>query len=382
MATLFPQTLGYVDPDDERIKAMEAALMQARAPMFTPEQIAQRRAANQRDYALGMLGQLSGDDMAAGVGAQVFKKALGDRKQQVTERGVADPITGEFTYDPQYLEQRDRDTLEGLRNRRAAREATFVNARISAEERAAAARERAADRAAARADRAASGQVGAFQPAGFTPNGESVVTNTKTGVNYILNVGPDGLPQYKAYGGVFTPKTTFDKQVVDTQEQLAAADRADELVGRIKKNPDAFGPAAAAIGLLPGKAQGWASTITGMDPGAMKIRAEVTRDAAMELNRIYGAAQSAGELARASSWAPNSTDDLQTTLTKLESARDWARDNARRAGRGVVSAARQRSGGADGSWDAAPAAPGQGGGLSAAEQAELAALRARFPRGK
>jgi len=387
MATMFPQALGaqqgdpsqYADPYAAQIAAMRARMQQQQPPMYTPEQVEQRRSQNDREYQLGLLGQLSGDQGLTNVGGQVFKQALAARQPKITERGVADPITGQFNYDPEFLRQRDEQSLAGLEQKSASSRAAFDEQRTRAQERADRQREHDEATKEARAASAANGQVGAFQQSGFTPDGQNVVTNSKSGVNYIVTVGGDGTPNYKPYSGITTPKATYDKAVVSAQEQLGAADRADKLIGRIEKNPEAFGMRAAAVGGLPGQMQGWAAPALGLTRDQLNLRAQVTRDAAMELNKIYGAAQSAGELARAAAWAPNATDGLEAIITKLTAARDWANGNAEGAGVGVLNAARGRSGSPPG---APPAPPGQGGAgtgpLSPAEAAELAALRQRL----
>lgn len=153
MATMFPQTLGappqvpaFVDPYAQQIEAARARLAQQQlAPMFTPEQAAQRRAQNSREYELGLLGSLSGDDGVKNIGGQVFKQALAARQPRVTERGVADPITGQFNYDPDFLRQRDEAALSGLEQRSAQERARFDAGRLSAADKAEQQRQRAED---------------------------------------------------------------------------------------------------------------------------------------------------------------------------------------------------------------------------------------------
>jgi hypothetical protein len=360
--TVFPQTLGqqWVDPYAAQIDAMRARMAQPAQPMYSPDEQQARLAQNTQLQQLGLLGQLSGDEALGNVGGTIFKQALAQRQPRVTERGVADPLTGKFAFHPDYLRERDEASLAGLEAKSAAARGAYEAERRQAADKRELQNQRMDDLKELRRIGAANGQVGAFQPAGFTPEGKNVVTNTKSGVNYVLQMNPDGTPNYIPYGGVYTPKNTFDKAVVEAQEQLGSGQRADALIKSIERNPDAFGVTAAAIGLLPGKAQGWVSGMAGLSREQMNLRAQVTRDAAMELNRIFGAAQSAGELARAAAWAPNASDDFDTTITKLQAARDWAFDNAKRAGPGVVDAARQRAGagGAGGSWEAPAAAPG------------------------
>lgn len=114
-----------VNPYDALIAAKRKAIETAPAAMYTPEQITQRRNENERQYQLGLLGQLSGDESLSGVGGSLLKQALAARQQRVTERGVADPLTGQFSYSPDYLRERGQTELEGLEGKSAA----FVAAR-------------------------------------------------------------------------------------------------------------------------------------------------------------------------------------------------------------------------------------------------------------
>lgn len=349
MATMFPQTLGQdVDPYEALIAAQRAKVGQPMAPMFTPEQQAQRLAQNQREYEVGLLGLLSGDEVSGNVGNQVLRQALAARAPRITEKGTADQLRGTFQYSPDYLRQQDEEKLAGLERARAG----YVSNRQAAEAAARERRERDAEKFENQKElrmlmRTLGGQGGggSFQPSAFTPSGEQIVTNSKTGLGYTVKVGPNGQPVYTPYTGVSTPKATFDKAVVDAEEKMASAQRADRLIKAVEGNPGAFGLKAAAVGMLPGVAQGWVGRrIANLTSEQMNLRAQVTRDAAMELNAIYGAAQSAGELARAAAWAPNASDDFETIITKLQSARDWAMSGAKRYGPGVVGAAQGRAG--------------------------------------
>lgn len=102
------------------IAQQQQRMGQPQAPMYTPEQIAQRRQDNEREYALGLLGQLSGNELAGNVGGHVLRQAMANRAPKQTERGILDPISGQFTYDPAYLQQRDEGVLRDLQGKQAA----------------------------------------------------------------------------------------------------------------------------------------------------------------------------------------------------------------------------------------------------------------------
>lgn len=213
--------------------------------------------------------------------------------------------------------------------------------------------------------------VGSFAQAGFTPQGQQVVTNTKSGVNYLLNVQPDGTPSYTPYQGPTIPKATFEKEASAAGDLSAVAARADQLVKQIEDNPSAFGLRSAAIGAVPGPFQGYAAKAVGLTPQQLEARSTVLRQAAQEINELYGAALSMGEQARANTFLPNPADPPEMLISKLKAARDWAKTQMGRYSPGVVNAAGARSGGPQ---------PAPGGNLSDKERAELAELRAKYPR--
>lgn len=221
------------------------------------------------------------------------------------------------------------------------------------------------------ANKKGDGQVGSFSPAGFTPQGQQVVTNTKSGVSYLLNILPDGTPNYTPYQGAMIPKATFDKQVIAAGDLSAVAARADKLMQSVEANPEAFGLRSAAVSAVPGALQGYAAKAVGLTPQQLEARSTVLRQAAQEINELYGAALSMGEQARANTFLPNPADPPEMLISKLKAARDWAKTQMGQYSPAVTNAATQRSG---------AGAPTGAGALSQAEMEELARLRAKHGR--
>lgn len=184
---------------------------------------------------------------------------------------------------------------------------------------------------------------GTFTHAGFTPTGQSISSNSKTGLNYIVGVDQSGVPTYTPYTGAFTPKAAFEKNVSEVQKASASAKRADSLIKMVEENPNAFGLRAQAISSLPGFAQGRAGAVL-LDQDTMAKRADILRQAAMEISDLYGAALSLGEQARANTFIPNKDDPPEAIIAKLKAARDWAKQTAGQYGRGVSGAAESRAG--------------------------------------
>lgn len=223
-----------------------------------------------------------------------------------------------------------------------------------------------------RAGRSQSGQAGTFSPSGFTPQGQQIVTNSKSGVSYLLQVQPDGTPSYTPYQGPMIPKATFDKEVGGAIDLTASANRADMLINQVEQNPSAFGLRGAAVSATPSALQGYTARAIGLTPQQLEVRSTVLRQAAQEINELYGAALSMGEEARASTFLANANDQPEMILSKLKAARDWARTKTGRYSPGVMNAAGARSGGA-------PAQPAAGG-LTPEELAELQKLRQKHGR--
>ena len=99
------------DPVLKRAQAQAQAAQQAKDP-YTPEQIAQRQDQNQTAQNVAMLAMLSGDDRLSGFGAQVFKQALGEKQEKVTDRGVYNPMSGQWTLDPAYQREQAQNDLD------------------------------------------------------------------------------------------------------------------------------------------------------------------------------------------------------------------------------------------------------------------------------
>lgn len=222
-----------------------------------------------------------------------------------------------------------------------------------------------------RRDKSGGSQPGSFSPAGFTPQGQQVVTNTKSGVNYLLNLQPDGTPNYTPYQGPMIPRATFDKEVTAAGDLSGVAARADKLVQAVEANPDAFGLRSAVVSAVPGAMQGYVAKAVGLTPAQLEARSTVLRQAAQEINELYGAALSMGEQNRANTFLPNPSDPPEMLISKLKAARDWAKTQMGRYSPAVTTAVTQRSGGG---------AQTASGGLTPAEMEELARLRAKYPK--
>lgn len=343
-------------------------LMNAEPDMSTLQAYARQRGQEGESAMLNALAAQFAGERFEPVQAQFLKRASAARDPMKLAGGMV-TADGQFIKDP--IAQRDK-RAEFLLNQAKAYEQMAATAE-TAQQRAEA---KAAQDAISNqlrllginAARASSG--GTFSLSGFDPEGNQVVTNSKTGMSYQLGMTPDGQPTYTPYVGVSTPKGTFDKNVGVVQQALSSAGRADRLLEMVDQNPDAFSLKASAVSALPEFVQGRVGAMV-MDENTMQMRSNILRQAAMEISDLYGAALSMGEQARANTFIPNANDGPEAIIAKLRAARDWAKSTAESYGPAAINAARGRG-------SNPPPVPGGGGALSAEEQAELERLRAKF----
>jgi hypothetical protein len=191
-------------------------------------------------------------------------------------------------------------------------------------------------------------QIPEYKADGFTNDtGEQVLRVTKAGpTNGMLFVQrPDGFHTYDPSKGVIDD-VTYRKQTEEVKTLIHSAKKAGELKTEIEKNPGAFDLFTNSVhSYLP---QGVANQITSMTntPENMALRARIMKDSAEEMSRLFGAAQSLGEAARASEFLITEKDGPQTILNKLEGARKFAVELQSKYGPAFIAAAnRQLSGG-------------------------------------
>lgn len=97
--------------------------LQNRPARYTPEEVAQRQDQNQREYELGLAGMMSGSEALGGVGGAIFKNALAMRQPKSTDHGTLDQISGQFTYNPEYLQEQAQNKLATYTQLKAAAQA-------------------------------------------------------------------------------------------------------------------------------------------------------------------------------------------------------------------------------------------------------------------
>jgi hypothetical protein len=331
-----------------------AQLYDAEPDMTQMEEFARRRGAQSDSAMLNALAAQYAGEGFQPVQAQFLKKAAAAQDPMKLSGGILTP-EGKFLKDPGVAQDKKAEFL--LRQAQAY-ESLATNAQSAQEKRAAEQAQNAIlneirmMNAQTARMQAGNANVGAFAPSGFTPQGQSIVTNSKNGMSYIVTVNPDGTPSYTPHQGASIPKSSYEKMTLEAGDLSGSAFNADRLIKQVEKSPEAFGLRGAAVGVLPGALQGYGAKAMKLTPEQMQTRANVLREAAMETNRLYGAALSMGEQARASSFIPDAKDPPEMVITKLQAARDWAQSKLGSMPQGVQNSAGARSpGGMGGSND-------------------------------
>lgn len=297
-----------------------------KGPMFTPEQRADRTNRNNDLTQLGIVGQMSGDKGVQNVGGQVFKQALGEGREQRTERGIVDPLSGEETLDPEYV-RTQRETRRGQVLQRAL---AFQQATDVANTRAAASRDVAATRSDAMKE-AAQIRADARGAGGAAPNmvqikddntGESYWANPKTG----QVIGKVAIPNANPAPGqpTTTPLIRPDKMDGSDSTALTKIIQQKAALGgaiqAVTANPNAFGIKVGAADEAPNSLGGTlARTVRdrALSPEAVSARALLYNNMSTIIKERAGTAQSAQELKRLNGFLPGPLDDAKTINAKL-----------------------------------------------------------------
>lgn len=339
----------YNDPYQAQIDYLQQRMAQPAQPTYTPDQVQSRKGENANQYALGLLGTLSGNQGMSDVGGQVLKQALANRQVKYTDHGTYDPLSGEFNYSPDYLQERDAGMLSGAMGRQAQAQLAWNETQSRNQQKAEAAQQHAQLMVALKSMGSGGANPGGnFHPWGYMQDGSQVVTNTKDGMQYNVKPGPDGKPVYTPVDSTTagaTPAAAWEKNIADVGQNIATAGRIDTMLSTMKANPKAFGPAGSMVSASPAWAQERVAKMVGLSSDDLTARATLMRQASIELNHLYGAAVSAHEETRANTFLPNQNDPPEIIQAKLQAARDWAYEYAGQHGQGVYGASVNRGAG-------------------------------------
>lgn len=291
---------------------------------FTPEQQTDRINRNNNLSALGILGQMSGDQGVRGVGGQVFKQALGEQEPQRTKSGVFDPLTGATQLDPEYVDER-RQNRQGRILERAL---MYQQSRQNSQDRAQSALQTTQLRTDAMRDAAASRAQTALmlrQMAAANqqnrPHNLVQITDATTGQMFWADPrdGSYVKPVEGAGGPLNKPDKlsgTDEKEITDLGKAKASAAAA---LAAVNAYPKAFGFMKG----VPNLAGGTLGTVTqairdrrlGSDEVA--ARAMIFNNVSQIIKERAGTAQSAAEMRRLNSFLPSDLDGPDQIKAKV-----------------------------------------------------------------
>jgi hypothetical protein len=138
------------------------------------------------------------------------------------------------------------------------------------------------------------------------------------------------------------PAASFEKEVGAAKGLVNDIRMAEKTLEKVKSNPSAFDLVKVKQSQILEQAPMFGKQLanTPFTEDERKVRADIQRDAAMIVNKLYGAAVSTGELARAATFLATPDDTLETIMPKLQSALDWANEQTGSISPGAVSRAK------------------------------------------
>ena len=173
-------------------------------------------------------------------------------------------------------------------------------------------------------------------------------SDNKPKMQFIDTVDEKGNPVKRAVDmNAVKPGDTFGKPAKAptkaeeaVKKAMAAPGQIDQIMKEAESNKEAFGIVPAATTMLP-NIVGSRLMSKVLTEDQQKARIKVQTQAAKVIHDVYGAALSRNEAFRAESWAPDPRDNYETTMRKLQGAKEYA----------------QMLNGEDAGSPAAPAAP-------------------------
>lgn len=312
----------YIDPYADSIAKQRALLAQPFASKLSQDDIAQRRALNERLQQLGLLGMLSGDDGLGTVGGNLVKQAAKDRDVRVSDMGAYDPITGEFMVHPEVQRQRAEAELQRLQERSAEGQRAWQAARQAAQER--------GDQAQQQREFLASEH--ALTRAAMAQRGEPLMPI----------VGPDGnaiyAPRSQAAGQRVPPTAAAGNPSEDERKAAGWLQQAQLAFANMKAataaDPNAAKPSGRemAIGAVPGI--GRDAAYAAMTPARQQFTTAASSLSEAVLRAATGAGVNKDEaLQKVQELTPRFGEDPKTTAMKEQMAGMYINSLQARAGR-------------------------------------------------
>ena len=143
--------------------------------------------------------------------------------------------------------------------------------------------------------------------------------------------GPDGkgylvdmaTGEQRPLGEIGKPAKAPTKAEEAVKKAMAAPGQIDQIMKEAESNKEAFGIIPAATTMLP-NIVGSRLMSKVLTPDQQKARIKVQTQAAKVIHDVYGAALSRNEAFRAEGWAPDPRDDYDSTMRKLQGAKEYS----------------------------------------------------------
>lgn len=317
-----------------------------RYPQFayqpTPEEIAQLTAARGRPEAslpLALGAMLSRDEGLSRVGTGLYNAVEASRQPFEYAEGMVDPRTGQYTPDRFKAAQREQERLKTVLTEAAAAQRSQVNADAYAK------------RATLNAQQKLAPKVSAWM-------------HTGTGLPVVTSI--DGTPMIKRQGQEYEPvpfeslhnSTDGRKLLADARGDYSSAQRAESLLEMVNANPEAFGLTEKVVSWSPAFIRSWVRServkagspgdeagffsLIPLTPEQSELQANLSKEAALLVNKLYGAVVSRGEEKRAEDFIPKASDSFFDLMPKIAGLLDLARADMGRYPSWVLELAEQQ----------------------------------------
>lgn len=159
-----------------------------------------------------------------------------------------------------------------------------------------------------------------LRPAPAAPAGKTQIAYGPDGKGYLVDMTTG---EQRPLGDVGKPAKAPTKAEEQQKKLNAAPAMIDTIMKEAEGNREAFGIVPAATTMLP-NIIGSRVMSKVLTPDQQKARIKVQSQAAKVIHDVYGAALSRNEAFRAEGWAPDPRDDYDTTMRKLQGAKEYA----------------------------------------------------------
>lgn len=299
------------------------------------EQMRDRQAGAQDDMYASVLAGM-GPEAVRGMQEPILKQSMAARQPMKVEGGMIDH-EGRVMIDPAHQSAKKVDQL---RNRLAQLD-TLEAKIVSDADKAALAHERNQIMLMIKAmgASAAGGKEPKASTWGFAPDGRRIIEDQQ-GNQYVINPDNSRTP----YSGPGQGKAAAEKGAGQVTNLEGNVKRSDALIELAKANAKAFGLTPALVAMTPDIVSSRVMPKV-LNPDQLAARNYIQRQAAVEIHEIYGAALTMGEGRRAAGWAVNPGEGIDSVLSKLQAARDWAAQAKVNQGAAANAMATSRAGG-------------------------------------